>query len=291
MQFFVDKGGPTPCDAFTCLGIIDSAIIFRKRVDILNQDSIGNEKAVTSIFDPRWYVEQMRGWTFSSYMLLLFGLGVIVGTTIVNKLTVWTILTMLAGLLGFTCTISITNVRPLNGVFGLTSAIIYIIVAARARNFADVVLQLSYIVLLDIPVLVMPSWAKNVGKRVRKLKDVGGKAYLGTLVFFVVVFGLLYTMDTHLFISPRPIIDALAGTIGVTGSLLATLRFSDQYYFWILQSVMSITLWGVTAMQGDANLTLFFTYILYFANDMVSLFDKGVAWFHKDNYVAQHEEE
>lgn len=230
----------------------------------------------------------MRGWTFSSYLLLMFGLGVIVGTTIVAKLTLWSVLTMFAGLLGFTCTISITNVRPLNGVFGLTSAIIYIVVAAHARNFADVVLQASYIVLLDIPVLLMPSWAKNVGKRVRQLKQVGAKGYLGTAAFFVVAFGLLYFMDTHLFISPRPVIDALAGTIGVTGSLLATLRFSDQYYFWIVQSIMSIVLWGVTAMQGDANLTLFFTYILYFANDMVSVFDKGVAWFHKDTYLAQH---
>lgn len=254
------------------------------------KDSLGQDKAITSIFDPRWYVEQMRGWTFSSYVLLMFGLGIIVGTTIVSPLSLWSVLTMLAGMLGFTCTISITNVRPLNGVFGLTSAIIYILVAARARNFADVVLQLSYIVLLDIPVLIMPSWAKNVGARVRKLKEVGAKAFLGTAAFFLVVFGLLYLMDTHLFISPRPVIDALTGTIGVTGSLLATLRFSDQYYFWIIQSVMSIVLWGVTALQGDANLTLFFTYMLYFANDMVSLFDKGVVWFHKQNYLTQHQD-
>ncbi|MFD1440739.1 nicotinamide riboside transporter PnuC [Lacticaseibacillus hegangensis] len=254
------------------------------------KDSRDQDKAITSIFDPRWYVQQMRAWTFSSYILLMFGLGVILGTTIVNKLTVLSVLTMLAGMLGFTCTISITNVRPLNGVFGLTSAIIYILVAAQARNFADVVLQLSYIVLLDIPVLLMPSWAKNVGARVRKLKDVGLRAYLGIAAFFLIVFGLLYAMDTHLFISPRPVIDALTGTIGVTGSLLATLRFSDQYYFWIIQSIFSIVLWGVTALQGDANLTLFFTYILYFANDMVSLFDKSVAWFHKQNYLAQHQE-
>ncbi len=248
------------------------------------------DKAITSIFDPRWYVEQMRGWTFSSYMLLMFGIGVIIGTTIVGQLNLWTVLAMAAGVLGFTCTISITNVRPLNGVFGLVSAVIYIIVAARAKNFADVVLQASYIVLLDIPVLIMPSWAKHVGKRVRKLGDVGAKAYVGTAAFFVIVFALLYLMDTNLFISPRPIVDALAGTIGITGSLLATLRFSDQYYFWIVQSVVSITLWGITALQGDASLTLFFTYMLYFANDMVSLFDKGVVWFHKKNYLAQHAE-
>ncbi|MCG4282986.1 nicotinamide riboside transporter PnuC [Lacticaseibacillus saniviri] len=249
-----------------------------------------DEKAISSVFNPRWYVEQMKGWTFSSYLLLMFGIGMIIGTTIVGPIHLWTILPMLAGILGFTTTISITNVRPLNGVFGLISAIIYIIVATKSKNFADVVLQLSYIVLLDIPVLVMPSWAKNVGQRVRHLKDQGVRGWGFTAVFFVIIFGLLYLMDTHLFISPRPVIDALAGTIGITGSLLATLRFSDQYYFWIVQSVMSMVLWGVTAAQGDANLTLFFTYLLYFANDGVSVFDRGVAWFHKDNYLANHQQ-
>ncbi|WP_369395840.1 nicotinamide mononucleotide transporter [Lacticaseibacillus saniviri] len=120
-----------------------------------------DEKAISSVFNPRWYVEQMKGWTFSSYLLLMFGIGMIIGTTIVGPIHLWTILPMLAGILGFTTTISITNVRPLNGVFGLISAIIYIIVATKSKNFADVVLQLSYIVLLDIPVLVMPSWAKT----------------------------------------------------------------------------------------------------------------------------------
>ncbi|KRM72310.1 nicotinamide mononucleotide transporter [Lacticaseibacillus brantae DSM 23927] len=244
------------------------------------------EVALTSVFNPKWYVEQMKGWTFSSYMLLMFGIGIIIGTTIVAPLTLWTILPMVAGVLGFTTTLSITNVRPLNGVFGLISAIIYIIVAAKAKNFADVVLQLSYIVLLDIPVLVMPSWAKNVGQRVRKLNL---RNWGLVAIFFVIVYAVLYLMDTRLFISPRPMLDAFAGTIGITGSLLATLRFSDQYYFWIFQGVMSVILWGVTAMQGDANLTLFFTYILYLANDGISLLDKGVAWFHKDTYLKnQH---
>jgi len=145
------------------------------------------EVALTSVFNPKWYVEQMKGWTFSSYMLLMFGIGIIIGTTIVAPLTLWTILPMIAGVLGFTTTLSITNVRPLNGVFGLISAIIYIIVAAKAKNFADVVLQLSYIILLDIPVLVMPSWAKNVGQRVRKLNL---RNWGLVAVFFVVAYAV-----------------------------------------------------------------------------------------------------
>jgi nicotinamide mononucleotide transporter len=246
------------------------------------------DTAIHSVFSPKWYIEQLKGWTFASYMLLMFGIGAIIGTTIVNPINLWTFLPMVAGILGFTCTISITNVRPLNGVFGIISALIYIIVAYHVTNYADVILQLSYILLLDLPVLLLPSWAQNVGTKVRQLKDSKISWTFLTVGFFILAFVALFYLDTHILISKRPLIDSIAGTIGLTGALLATLRFSDQYYFWILQGAMSVILWGITAVQGDATLTLFFTYILYLANDAISIFDTHIAWFHKDNYLKEH---
>lgn len=58
------------------------------------------------------------------------------------------------------------------------------------------------------------------------------------------------------------------------------LHFREQYYFWTVQGILSIILWGVTAFQGDANLTLFLTYILYLTNDLLAFTDKHVHWFH-----------
>ena len=232
-----------------------------------------------SIFNPRWYVEQMKHWSFRSYMLLMFGLGAITASTLSHQITGIAIWTWLAGTLGFTCTVAITNAKPLNGVLGLVSALIYIFVAINAKNFSDVVLQLSYIVLLDIPVLISPQWAKDAEKHIHGLT---GKKWLLTAVFFFVVWGLLYLMDTNLFISPRPIIDSVSAAIGFTGALLCTLRFREQYYFWTVQGVMSIVLWGVTATQGDASPVLFLTYIMYFMNDMIAFFDSHIHWFHSD---------
>ncbi|WEV44390.1 nicotinamide riboside transporter PnuC [Lactobacillus sp. ESL0684] len=231
----------------------------------------------TDVFKPAWYVHQMRGWSFKTYILLMFGIGVIVGTTISAPITLMTFVTMLAAVLGFTCTLAITNAKPLNGVLGLLSALIYIVVAINARNYADVVLQTSYIFLLDLPVLLMPAWSKDAESHIHGLT---APKWLLTLTFFVIVTGMLYLMDTKVFISPRPWIDAISGSIGITGSLLCTLRFREQYYFWTIQGVMSIILWGITAMQGDANLTLFFTYILYLSNDLLAFTDKHTHWFH-----------
>lgn len=248
-----------------------------------NTVSTDSKIAWYSVFKPSWYVDQMKGWSIRSYFLLILGVGLIVGMTIGGgQFNTVTIATLFAGVLGFTCTLSITNAKPLNGVLGLVSALIYIFVAIQAKNFNDVLLQTIYIITLDLPVLLMPSWAKDVDKKVRFLHEKGkGLRNWGfTILFFVVVLAVLYYSDTHWFISPRPWIDSIAATIGITGSLLTTLRFSESYFMWTIQGIMSVILWGVTAFQGDANWVLFVTYLLYLSNDMIAFFDKDISWFH-----------
>ena len=230
----------------------------------------------------------MKGWSKASYFLLYLGIGLITGMTVAQPITTVALLTLAAGILGFTTTMATTNAKPINGLFGLVSAVIYIIVAAGAKNYNDVLLQMTYIILLDIPILVLPSWAKDVDKKVRFMTEEGHgvRNWLLTGVFFVVVLGALYYSDTHFFISPRPLVDSLAATIGITGALLTTLRFSDTYLFWTLQGIFSICLWGITAAQGDANWVLFVTYLLYLANDGISFLDKATPWFHHQKHVA-----
>ena len=229
------------------------------------------------IFKLRWYIEQMRGWSFKTYLLLMLKIGIIVGTTVAAPVTQISLLTMVAAILGFTCTLAITNARQINGILGLISSAIYIIVSIYAKNYANVILQAIYILLLDLPVLMLPSWSKDTEKHIHGLTLI---KWLLTIIFFAVVLVLLYLLDTKIFTSPRPLIDATAGAIGITGSLLCTLHFREQYYFWTIQGVLSIILWGVTAFQGDANLTLFLTYILYLINDLLAFTDKHVSWFH-----------
>lgn len=244
-----------------------------------------NERVIYNVFNPRWYVDQMNGWTSPSYMLLTFGIGFIVSQTLANPITGVALWTMLAAVLGFTTTLSITNAKPLNGLFGLMSALIYIGVAVLAHNPADAVLQGVYIVLLDLPVLLIPGWSGDVSAKVRKISEVKARgekpAWYKTYWFFALVFVVsylvLYFFEIYITHSPRPLIDAGTAAIGITGAALTTLRFSESYYLWFLQGLAQIILWGMTAMQGDASLVLFFTYMLYLANDFVAFF--ASPWF------------
>ncbi|UDM31975.1 nicotinamide riboside transporter PnuC [Lentilactobacillus laojiaonis] len=241
--------------------------------------------ALTSVLKPSWYIEQMKGWTRRSYILLTIGLIIIIGSTFLSPINPISIVTMIAAVLGFTCTISITNTKPLNGIFGLVSALIYIFVAFAAKNYSDILLQVVFIVLLDLPVLLLPGWSKDVDKKVRQIKNTTNskKTWALFALFFVVVLIALYGFEAHFTDSPRPLVDAITSTIGVTAALMTTLRYSDTYYLWLLQSIMSVVLWGITALQGGANWVLFITYLLYLSNDLIALFDKDVAWFKENN--------
>lgn len=245
-------------------------------------DNTDNHIALLDVFKPKWYIEQMKGWSRASYLLLSFGIAFILGSTLAQPLTIIGLWTLVAAILGFTTTVSITNTRPLNGIFGMVSALIYCVVAFNAHNYNDIVLQGTYILLLDLPILLIPSWAHNVDKKVRGLLDDHGvRNILLTVLFFAVVLAALYFWESGYTDSPRPLVDASAATIGITGAMLTTLRFKESYFAWILQGIFSVLLWGITASQGDASPVLFFTYILYLANDGVALFDKNIAWFHK----------
>lgn len=237
-----------------------------------------NPESVSRVFNWRWYKDQMTGWTKSSYILAIVGTLFLLYVGLGHGITALGTTSTIAGIIGFWTTVSITNGKPINGVLGFVSAIMLIYVAMRTGNFSDIVMQAFYIALLDIPILLNHEW--NNGKEMEPRK-VNLRFAGQTALMFVGFFIVTYMLDTVILTSPRPIIDALSATIGLTGAVLTVRRFRASYYFWFAQGVSSVVLWLVTAMQGHAVWVLFFTYMLYIMNDLVAFFDSK--WFSKAN--------
>ncbi|CAK1233874.1 nicotinamide riboside transporter PnuC [Fructobacillus tropaeoli] len=219
------------------------------------------------IFTWSYYKEGFSGWDKQSYIWLEIGLVVILATGFPHGLETLSILSMIGGAIGFACTLAITANKRINGLLGFISAILISIVAFHSKNYSDIVMQMVYVVSLDLNFMFFGNAWQN-----RKIKAMNTNGWLLALVTFVVAFFLLFMMDTHLLISPRPWLDAFTAAIGVTGAALTIAKFHSQYWMWTLQGLMSVTLWGVTALQGDANWVLFATYILYLGNDVIGLF-------------------
>lgn len=233
-----------------------------------------DENSVARVFNWHWYKDQMSGWTRASYILLIVGIifQLVIGLS--HGITGLGVTSTIAGIIGFSCTVSITNGRPINGILGFVSALMLIYVALVTKNYSDIIMQGAYIVLLDIPILIQKQWSSHDPRKMTQ-KDI-----LQTVLIFLVFLAATYILDTVILHSPQAILDAISATIGLTGAILTVRRFRSSYYFWTAQGVMSIALWIQTALNGHPVWVLMFTYMLYLANDIVAFTDSR--WFHED---------
>ena len=240
------------------------------------------------LFSLRWYINQTKGWNPISYWLIIIAaIGNIYISFFMGHPVTWTTyVTYIASILSIWCIGGITNARPVNSVGGIVSATLYIIVALTAHNPADAMLQGFYILVLDLPILLMPSWASNVHKKIRFIHetDIRGEKhgkwfwYPLLAVIGVGLFALSFWFETNVLHTPRPLYDSLVLGSGAVGAILTTFRFGEAFGFWLLQGVLQVLLWGSTALSGDANWVLFFTYMLFLVNDLIGVF--ASKWFH-----------
>jgi nicotinamide mononucleotide transporter len=231
---------------------------------------------IRQLFTLEYYKEGLTGWTKKSYIWLAIGLMVIIGTGISHGYSTMNLIGVLGGVIGFTCTLAITNNKRLNGLLGFVSAILISIVAWSAHNNADIFMQVGYLIALDIPVILFGTAWNN--RKIRSMDKMGWTILIGT---FVVMYAFLFFIDTQVLVSPRPFIDAFSAAIGFTGAALMLGKYSAQYVMWFTQGVTSVILWYITAQQGDANWVLFATYMLYIGNDVLGLFFSPWRMFNK----------
>lgn len=90
-------------------------------------------------------------------------------------------------------------------------------------------MQAAYIFLLDIPVVFNKNWDRSAGLSPRLLNR---RYIFQTIITFIIFLAFTYSLDTVILASPRPIIDSLSATIGLTGAVLTVRRFRAGYYFW-----------------------------------------------------------
>ena len=229
---------------------------------------------IKELFTFQYYREGLSDWTPQTKLLWFVGTIILTFTGFLHGLDQWVLLSWAGGLIGFTTTLAITNGKRINGLLGFISAIMISLVAFHSKNFADIFMQIGYIIALDLPVIIQ-------GKRWQQAKvrllDTAG--LWGGLIVWAISFVIMFVIDSH-FGSPRPFIDAFSASIGFAGSYLMLKKYASQYVMWTLQGLMSATLWGITALQGDANYVLFAVYILYLANDVIGLFFSQ--WSHKN---------
>ncbi|GAF41376.1 nicotinamide mononucleotide transporter PnuC family protein [Agrilactobacillus composti DSM 18527 = JCM 14202] len=216
-----------------------------------------------------------RGWTLQSYLLCAFGIGFLIGMQLINPKASW--ISTIAGMLGMFCVHLITSRKWLNGLFGLASAIMIIATAIPNTNYMEIVLQGTYIIMLDLPIILGTEWDKDT--KLRHFADTNKRTMiLKYLLLTLTIWGIGYVLIANFTNDARPAVDALSTAIGLVATWLCVRRFPEQYYFWFAQGVMSLVLWTMTALHsGSGDWALAVTYSIYVGNDIIAVLVSN--WF------------
>lgn len=231
----------------------------------------------------KWLFNQMRSWSKTSWSLIFFNLIIQIILAIQGASSVplsHTVISFLSANLSVLCVVGISNKSPIQGWFGLTSAICIAINAYLAHNYADMTLQIFYIIFLDSFCILSPSWNDNV-----KVHSIGGIiGWIKYIVFFFVLWGIIYYVY-GLLNDPRLFLDSMTLAISLTGAILEFNLAKEQYWFWLVGSIITVSLWFQTALDGGANWALFASYMIFMLNDFYALFSKD-GWFRKQEVVT-----
>jgi len=221
-----------------------------------------------------WLINQMKQWSRFTYALIginfilqVFVLGQVILTQPTAHLLIASIFGFIGGNLSVMCVAGIANRSSIQGYFGITSAIAIAISAIMSKAYANAVEQLLiYIPFLDIPSILHPSWAEKIIPRKFKGLSDWMKFIIFGLISWAVLFGIFSLTDDVLVFT-----DSLTLAIAMTGSLAMLNRYSNQYYFWLANNVVSIILY-VQAMQNHtASAALAVSYSIFVLNSLYGL--------------------
>ncbi|KGO31724.1 hypothetical protein Q757_05455 [Oenococcus alcoholitolerans] len=215
--------------------------------------------------------KRIKKWPVPAWTIWWFGFGFQLALFLQGHINLLAFITLLATLAGLLCTCAMMIGRPINGLFGLISAVGFIYVNYSAGHFASVLDQFVFVALIDIPLMISwRSWGQNFKSKVRTLSTQG---FVITVVSILIAWGVLYELYV-LLKDTNPVWDSLVLAIGATASLLCTLHFSNTYTLWLAEDVVNVILWFTANMAGytQAALPMLVSTILYTATAVYGKF-------------------
>lgn len=221
-----------------------------------------------------------KNWSKSSYYI--YSIGAIILTILsltTSAITVYSVLSLIGALFGFLSVVLIVNKNRSAGYVGMVSAIIYMFVSWSLGNYSDTLLNLLFIMFLNLPLILNKKYSDKVeSTSIRGNKDI--KEIL--VLLFISIYLSLFTIEVLIFNAPRPIFSVLAATLGIVASI-ATSFFvlKESFVIWGAQNIFQVILWGITLYQTGSGVALLMmvTYIMYTINASTAFFNGK--WFAK----------
>lgn len=206
--------------------------------------------------------------------------GVIVTNIVYSVLTdTIDIIGSVAGITGVLCVVLVAKGSIWNYAFGLVNVSLYAWISYKAALYGDAGLNALYY--LPMQFIGWWQWRKRgaamsqaeavsdgVQVKARRL-DILQRIYLALGCFAAVAlvgFVLKYLGD------PQPFKDSATTVLSIVAQALMALAFMEQWALWIITNVISVVMWGVCVVRGEAHAgVMVIMWIFYLLNSINGL--------------------
>ena len=202
----------------------------------------------------------MRNKVLTGYDWFLIA-GVIVTNIIYSALTgTMDVVGSIAGITGVLCVVLVAKGSIWNYAFGLVNVSLYAWISYKAALYGDAGLNALYY--LPMQFIGWWQWRKRGaamsesesagdGVQVKARRLDWSQRVLLVLGCFAAVtavgFLLKYLGD------PQPFKDSATTVLSVVAQALMALAFMEQWVLWIITNVISVVMWGVCVVRGEAH--------------------------------------
>lgn len=136
--------------------------------------------------------------------------------------------------------------------WGLINIVTYVIIAYMATLYGEVMLNALYY--LPMQFIGIYLWKKNTNKEdnLVKASTMNKKEYI--IYGFISVVGIIaYGFFLQAIGGAQPFVDSITTTLSIVSMYLSVKRFKEQWILWIIVDIVSVYMWVIALIQGEAN--------------------------------------
>lgn len=181
-----------------------------------------------------------------------------------------------AGIAGVLCVVLVAKGSIWNYLFGLVNVLLYAYISYKASIYGDAALNALYY--LPMQFIGWWQWRKrgaamseseaqggSVQVKARRLTSRQRVAMTLCCLAAILLFGLLLR---HIG-DPQPFKDSTTTVLSIVAQALMALAFMEQWVLWIITNIVSVLMWVVCAMRGEAHaMVMVIMWIFYLLNSI-----------------------
>ncbi|CAK1225181.1 Nicotinamide riboside transporter PnuC (PnuC) [Fructobacillus fructosus] len=225
----------------------------------------------------KWLGQEIKSLNTAGAIMLAFMVGVQLALFMVAPITGLSVITLVATLVGSSCTVYMMIGKPINGLLGLISALGFIYVNWTAGHYASVLDQLVFVALIDIPLIITwKNWGHRIETGVKRLSLEGWAMTISLMLPAWLIAFIIYNNLGDM----NPVWDSLVLVIGATASLYVFKGYGDSYSLWLASDVVNIVLWftALSAGYSASSLPMLLTMAFYL---MTALYGRFISVWSK----------